>query len=37
LFGGGAGLAAIGSMYNMLFPWQYFISESQADYRIGFI
>ena len=29
LFGGGAFLAAIGSMYNKLIPWQHFISEAQ--------
>jgi hypothetical protein len=29
LFGGGAILAAIGSMYNKLMPWQSFISETQ--------
>ena len=29
IFGGGALLAAIGSMYNKLIPWQNFISETQ--------
>ncbi len=32
LFGGGAALAAIGSMYNKLIPWQNFLSETQ--YRL---
>ena len=29
LFGGGALLAAIGSMYNKIIPWQNFISDTQ--------
>ncbi len=28
LFGGGAFLAALGSMYNKLIPWQNFVSEA---------
>jgi hypothetical protein len=29
LFRGGATLAAVGSMYNKIIPWQNFVSENQ--------